>query len=106
MGLEPCQFEFRTGVPCITCGMTTSFAHFARGQLLASFYVQPMGMVLALTTAVIFWTALYIALTGRPVHRITRFIPMKAWLLPLFTLTILAWMWKIWIHLTNRDGWG
>jgi hypothetical protein len=105
MGLEPCQFELRTGVPCITCGMTTSFAYFVRGQLLASLYVQPMGSILALTTALIFWTALYVALTGRPVHRITRFIPMKAWLIPLFTLTILAWMWKIWIHLTNRDGW-
>ena len=106
MGLEPCQFEFRTGVPCVTCGMTTSFAHFVRGQILASLYVQPMGMALALTTAMLFWAALYVAATGRPLHRLLRFFPSKVFLIPLFTLTILAWTWKIWIHLTARDGWG
>ena len=106
MGLASCQFEHRTGVPCITCGMTTSFAHFVRGQLAASVYVQPMGMLLALTTAIVFWGALYIALTGRPVHRLLRFFPMKLFLIPLFTLTILAWVWKIWIHVSGRDGWG
>lgn len=106
LGLEPCQFEFRTGVPCMTCGMTTSFAHFVRGQIFASVYVQPMGMVLALATAVVFWAGLYIGVTGRPVYRALRFFPLKVYLIPLFTLMILAWMWKIWIHLTGRDGWG
>jgi hypothetical protein len=31
---------------------------------------------------------------------------MKVFLIPLFTLTILAWVWKIWIHVSGRDGWG
>jgi hypothetical protein len=105
LGLEPCQFERNTGLPCIACGMTTSFAHFVRGQVLASVYVQPMGMALAVLAAVAFWTALYIAVTGRPVHRVLRYLPLKAYLIPFFTLAILAWMWKIWIHLTGRDGW-
>src|SRR5688572_14176698 len=48
---QPCDFLARTGMPCPSCGMTTSFAWFARGNLLASFYVQPIGMVLALLTA-------------------------------------------------------
>jgi len=103
---QRCQFEFRTGIPCPTCGMTTSFAHFVRGQFLASLYVQPMGMCLALLTTLTFWAALYIALTGRPSHRLFRFIPTHYYLLPIFTLTILAWAWKIWIHLSGRDGWG
>jgi hypothetical protein len=105
MGLDPCQFEYRTGVPCITCGMTTSFAHFVRGQLPASFYVQPMGMILALLTAIVFWAALYIAVTARPVHRVLRFFPLKLYLFPLFALMIVAWIWKIGIHVTGRDGW-
>src|SRR5689334_15070226 len=63
LGLQECQFEARTGLPCPTCGMTTSFAHFVRGNIIASFWVQPMGTVLALMATMTFWTALYIALS-------------------------------------------
>jgi hypothetical protein len=86
--------------------MTTSFTYFVRGQLLASFYVQPMGMLLALSATFAFWAGLYIALTGRPAHRLLRFVPAQYYLLPIFTLTVLAWAWKIWIHVSGRDGWG
>ncbi len=105
LGLDPCQFEIRTGVPCPTCGMTTAFAHFVRAQFLGSLYVQPMGMLLAAATAAAVWVAGYAAVTGRPVYRMLRFIPPKYYLAPFFALTILAWAWKIWIHLTGRDGW-
>jgi hypothetical protein len=40
LGLPPCGFEDRTGIPCPTCGVTTSFAHFARGQVLEAFRVH------------------------------------------------------------------
>jgi hypothetical protein len=106
LGLQPCAFERRTGLPCITCGMTTSFAHFARGHLLASFYVQPMGMLLALLTAMTFWAALYVALSGRPAYQLFAFLPTRYYLFPLCSLTVLAWVWKIWIHVNGRDGWG
>jgi hypothetical protein len=43
LGLNSCQFLDSTGLPCPSCGMTTSFTWFARGNLLASVYVQPMG---------------------------------------------------------------
>ena len=29
LGMPRCEFEYRTGIPCPSCGMTTSFAHFA-----------------------------------------------------------------------------
>jgi hypothetical protein len=106
LGLEPCQFEQRTGVPCPTCGMTTSFAHLVRGQLPASLYVQPMGTVLAVLTAMTFWAGLYVAITGRPAYRLLRFVPLRYYLTPLLVLGVLAWIWKIWIHLADRDGWG
>ena len=47
LGLPDCVFLQRTGLPCPSCGMTTSFSWFVRGNLLASLYVQPMGAVLA-----------------------------------------------------------
>src|SRR5437764_1782260 len=105
LGLQECQFESRTGIPCPTCGMTTSFAHFVRGQILASFWVQPMGTILALLTTMAFWAALYIAISARPAHRLLNLIPARYYLLPLLALLVLAWAWKIWIHVTGRDGW-
>ena len=106
LGLQECQFEARTGLPCPTCGMTTSFAHFVRGQIVASLWVQPMGTVLALMATMTFWTGLYISLTGRPAYRLLNLIPGKYYLWPLLVFGVLAWAWKIWIHITGRDGWG
>jgi hypothetical protein len=105
LGLQPCGFLVRTGLPCPACGMTTSFAWFARGNFLASFYLQPMGMVLAMICGCCVWTGGYVALTGRPVYRAFSIVPEKAWLIPLLTLAILAWAWKMYIHLHGIDGW-
>jgi hypothetical protein len=85
--------------------MTTSFAWFARGNVLASLYVQPMGFVLACITAITFWASLYVAMTGRPVYRVMQMLPTRYWLIPLLSWAVLGWGWKILIHLTNVDGW-
>ena len=70
LGLAKCQFLHTTGIPAPTCGMTTSFSWFVRGNLLASVYVQPMGAVLAAITLVCVVGGLYVAVTGRPVYRL------------------------------------
>lgn len=85
--------------------MTTSFSWFVRGNLLASLYVQPMGLLLAICTTAAFWVALYIAVTGIPALRLTSSISAAYWLMPMFGLAILAWGWKIFIHLRGIDGW-
>ena len=61
--LDPCGFKQRHGLPCPTCGMTTSVLAFARGRVFESFYTQPVaaltccmmliGAFLALLTAVL-----------------------------------------------------
>ena len=50
LGLPPCIFLRLTGIPCPSCGLTTSFAHFVRFELLASFTTQPFGFVLCAAT--------------------------------------------------------
>lgn len=105
MRLGQCQFLAHTGLPCPTCGMTTSFAWFVRGNIFASFYIQPMGMLLAVAAVATVWVGLYIALTGRPVLRILRFAPRAPWVLILMLMLAAAWGWKIWIHLHGIDGW-
>lgn len=104
--LQPCQFLERTGLPCPSCGMTTSFAWFARGNVPASLYVQPMGTVLAALTACSVWVASYVALTGRPVYRLLRLVPGRYYLLPLLALGLIAWAWKTLLRLKGLDGWG
>jgi hypothetical protein len=105
LGMFPCAFLARTGLPCPTCGMTTSFAWFVRGNWVASFYVQPMGFVTALLTVAAFWVGLYVAVSGRGVYRLLRFVPGRYYGVPLTALAILAWAWKIYIHLHGLDGW-
>ncbi len=50
LGLAPCGFHLRTGLPCPTCGMTTAYAYAVRGNWLRAFLVQPAGLGLALLT--------------------------------------------------------
>jgi hypothetical protein len=47
LGLPPCTFKELTGRPCPSCGMTTSFALFVRGDLLHSMQANFAGTILA-----------------------------------------------------------
>jgi hypothetical protein len=48
LGFPPCLFHLFTGLPCPFCGMTTAFAHMARGQVLDALRCQPLGPFLFL----------------------------------------------------------
>ena len=85
--------------------MTTSFAWFVRGNIIASLYIQPMGTVLALLCAMAVWAGAYVAATGRPVYRLISWLPAKYHLFPLLVLAMIAWAWKIYLHLHGMDGW-
>jgi len=105
LGLPPCGFLQATGLPCPSCGWTTSWAWFVRGNVVAALWVQPFGAMLALLVAMLFWSGLYIAVTGRGVHRLLGFVNRRYILLGLFALASLAWAWKILIYLNHWDGW-
>ena len=105
LGLAECGFLARTGLPCPACGMTTSFTWFAHGNVAASAYVQPMGFVLAVLCGMAFWASAYVAVTGRPVHKLFSLVPERLYLFPLLTLAIVGWGWKMYIHLHGIDGW-
>lgn len=47
-GLPPCTFRFLFGRPCPTCGMTTSWAHVVRGQLIGALRANVGGALLAM----------------------------------------------------------
>ena len=66
LGLAPCAFAVVTGHPCPTCGMTTSFAWFARGRFDRSWRANPAGSLLALTCVALIPWLLAGAARGRP----------------------------------------
>ena len=62
--LPPCTWAETFDKPCMTCGMTTSFALAADGKLLDSARTQPFGFILVVLTAAMVWGAGLVALTG------------------------------------------
>ncbi len=66
LGLPPCQFRFMTGVPCPSCGMTTSFALLMHGDLADSLRANAVGTLLAFFCLALIPWSLACAWTGRP----------------------------------------
>jgi hypothetical protein len=46
LGLPRCAFQWLTGLPCPACGLTTSFAHLARGEIRAALHANAFGVLL------------------------------------------------------------
>ena len=65
LGLPPCTVRAIAGIPCPACGMTTSFAHFVRGQWLGSWSANPGGLLLALLCAALIPWLAWVVATGR-----------------------------------------
>jgi hypothetical protein len=46
LGLPRCLFLVLTGLPCPACGLTTCFAHMARGELVSAWHSSALGVAL------------------------------------------------------------
>jgi len=62
LGLPPCKFLVLTGLPCPSCGFTTSFAYAAHFHFQRAFFASPFGLLLFLVaillipaSAVLLW---------------------------------------------------
>jgi hypothetical protein len=95
LGLQPCGLLRTTGVPCPTCGMTTSFSFLAHGQILHSLGAQPAGTVFAFFAAMAVWIGLYIALTGRPSAKLFNQLPVHRVFLGMMAIGLVGWAYKI-----------
>lgn len=51
LGLPPCTFRALCGIPCPSCGMTTSFSHFVHGNVLQAIRANVGGVLLAVVCA-------------------------------------------------------
>ena len=65
LGLPPCTFATLVGVPCPTCGMTTSWCHLMHGHGIAAMRTHASGTLLGLAAMVAcVWTMAFAA-TGK-----------------------------------------
>jgi hypothetical protein len=53
LGLPPCRFHVLTGIPCPSCGLTTSFAYAAHFQFQQAFLASPFGLLLFFVTVLL-----------------------------------------------------
>lgn len=95
LGLPPCAWAAGLDTPCPTCGMTTAFAAAAGRRPLQAFLIQPMGAILAVGAATVFWGSAHVALFGSRLGvlggRLVR--PKALWIFA--ALTAAAWVYKI-----------
>ena len=65
LGMPACRFKELTDLPCPSCGMTTSFAHRVRGDVLNSLRANWVGTGLAVFCAFLIPWSLASAVRGR-----------------------------------------
>jgi hypothetical protein len=92
----PCGVKQRTGLPCPTCGMTTSVLAFVRGDVLTAFFVQPAAAFLCtVLTATAFFAFLSSAfgIYFSAFDRLFAEIRIKHWIVGL--LIVIAGGWAV-----------
>jgi hypothetical protein len=108
LGLPACAWAAGLDTPCPTCGMTTAFAAAANRRPLQAVAIQPMGALLALATAALFWGAGHVALFGSRLGTVAgRWSrPRVLWIVA--ALFAAAWIYKIvtWRHVGGGVGVG
>lgn len=95
LGIPACSWPATLGMPCPSCGMTTSFALAADGRFVDSARAQPFGFVLAVGTAGFAIASALGAFTGsRMLSAVTGSVGGKFWWC-LGAFALLAWGYKI-----------
>lgn len=65
LGLPPCSFQVLFGVNCPSCGSTTCFSHFVRGQWVSAIRSNVSAFLLALVCAAMIPWGIYGVVRGR-----------------------------------------
>jgi Protein of unknown function (DUF2752) len=95
LGLPPCFFHQFTGIPCPTCGMTTSFAHTVRLQFYEAFIVQPFGMLACMLMALFIPLSFVLMRRRVPWMKLLTARGSNAVMFVLLALFVAAWIYKI-----------
>lgn len=94
LGLPTCSLLSLTKIPCPTCGMTTSFSHFVRGEWASAIRANTSGFLLACGCVLYLPWSVVTAIRGRVwlIRRVDLWIfwLMTGWMI----LVFLEWGWR------------
>jgi hypothetical protein len=92
----PCGMKVRYGLPCPTCGFTTSALAFFSGDVLGAFYIQPAGALLCLALLLTVFLAFITAVFGVYFPFLKKLAGrLKLWQIILAVIVILAGAWAV-----------
>jgi hypothetical protein len=95
LGLPPCTFRQLSNLPCPGCGMTTSFAHFTRGNLIQSVRSNVGGAMLAAFCAALVPWCLVSAFCGRPAVVASPAKTLSIVLSVIAVVTLTQWLFRV-----------
>lgn len=95
LGFSRCSFIEFFGIPCPSCGMTTSWSNLMNGKIIQSFRANPGGALLGICTLIISPWVLISGLTGKWFYT----SPNMAWLffatLGICAVTVTQWVIRV-----------
>ncbi|MHC4122187.1 MAG: DUF2752 domain-containing protein [Planctomycetota bacterium] len=94
--LDPCGAKQRYGLPCPTCGITTSAITFAGGRIFKAFYIQPAGAFICCCLVIGAFLSLLTSVFGVYFRFLKRFLDdVKIKHLVLMFLVVIASGWLV-----------
>jgi Protein of unknown function (DUF2752) len=92
MGLPPCTFKSATGLPCPSCGMTTSFSLLMHGDPINSLRANAVGTLLAAFCILLVPWSLISVWLGRPLFILSVEAALMRVIVAFITLMLLRWV--------------
>lgn len=101
LGLEPCGFLTKFQIPCMMCGMTTSFSMYMHVRIIDGVLNQPFSIIMFGGTVYTFFLSLLDVVDPR--SRVTRFLDTiqsanRVWYIAIFLFFLGAWIFKIFYY--------
>ncbi len=95
LGLPPCPFLHLTGIPCPSCGLTTSFAHAARLHFYDALITQPFGLIVFCLTVFIIPLSIYLIHRRIPWSKLIYWQKANPAFYTMIAIYLLSWLYKI-----------
>jgi hypothetical protein len=97
LGLPPCTFLQLTGIPCPSCGLTTSFAHAAHLHFWDSIIAQPFGFLAFWLTVLSIPLTVYLLRRRVAWERVLYARATNTVFRVMLVLYLLSWFYKIYV---------
>lgn len=95
LGLPACLMLTLTGIPCPSCGLTTSFSHAAHLEFSQAMHVQPFGLLIFLLAVASIPISILIMTRQKPFSDLLFSRSANLLMYSLLSLYIVSWIYKI-----------